>query len=265
GIPIEVVPSPHDLAGIDEAYTIPKDRYYLPDLDLEPGELAALSIAGGAVLGASDEASSGLMKLSVDLSPGAAGGPRIAWGADLAAEQPLLTPVYGALLDRVPITFGYRRPDGTESERTIEPYALVHRRGNWYLVGRDTDREDVRSFRLSRFTTKVTRGKGGYDIPEGFDAAAHIGGHAFEIGADAPEEASVRFSPRLSWWVKQNWPDEVTTEQDDGSVVLRVPVANRDAFVSWVMGFGDDVEIIEPTAARQALLDHLAPYLGDAP
>lgn len=261
GIPIEVVSAPGDLGDAPDAYTIPKERYYLPDLDLEPDEVAALSVAGGAVLGASDQALSGLMKISMDVAPGSGGGPRVAWGADLAAEQPLLGPVYGALLDRVPVTFSYRSFEGSESERTVEPYAVVHRRGNWYLVGRDAGRGEIRSFRLSRFTSpKIERGKTNYDIPGDFDASDHIAGHAFEIGPDEQEEAVVRFSDRLGWWVEQNFPENSRAANQDGSIDLKVPVANVDAFVSWVIGFGTDARIVSPAGAQQALLDHLGSY-----
>lgn len=262
GIPIEVVAAPGGSSDSPDAYTISKDSYYLPELDLEPDELAALSVAGGAVLGAADQARSGLMKLSIDASSSVRSGPQAAWGADLAAEQPLLTPVCGALLDRVPVTFTYRRADGTEAERTVEPYSVVYRRGNWYLVGRDSERDDVRSFRLSRITSKVVRGRGSYEIPEGFDASAHIGGKAFEIGPEAQEIAVVRFSERLAWWVRQNWSEGDHEEGPEGSVQLSVPVANTDAFVTWVIGFGTDAVVLSPESARAALLDHLAAFGG---
>ncbi|MBP6729383.1 MAG: WYL domain-containing protein, partial [Microthrixaceae bacterium] len=42
GIPVEVTPiDPGDPSSV--GYRIPNDRYYLPDLALDPGELAALT------------------------------------------------------------------------------------------------------------------------------------------------------------------------------------------------------------------------------
>src|SRR5919108_4700262 len=43
GIPVELVPT--DAFEVEEGYTIPKDRYYLPDLDFTPEELSALFVA----------------------------------------------------------------------------------------------------------------------------------------------------------------------------------------------------------------------------
>nr|WP_160298045.1 WYL domain-containing protein [Corynebacterium xerosis] len=34
--------------------------------------------------------------------------------------------------------------------RTIEPWAIVNLKGRWYVVGHDVDRDDVRTFRMTR-------------------------------------------------------------------------------------------------------------------
>ena len=51
--------------------------------------------------------------------------------------------------------FGYRTSQGKASEREVDAFAMVFRGGHWYLVGHDRDRDDVRAFRLSRFTTDL--------------------------------------------------------------------------------------------------------------
>ena len=94
-------------------YIIPKSRYYLPDLDLEADELAALRIAAGAVLGVEDEADSGVLKLSMGAIDETSDRARLAWNADVAAAQPLLGPLYSAVSERVPVSFDYQ-PAGAD-------------------------------------------------------------------------------------------------------------------------------------------------------
>jgi proteasome accessory factor B len=260
GIPIELVAS-DAFKEQPDAYIIPKDRYYLPELDLEPDELAALKLAADAVLGAGEEASNGLMKLSIDSASSPWNGPRVVWGADVATEQPLLGPIWSAQLERVPISFEYERPNGDRSERHLEPFGLVHRRGNWYVVGRDIDRDDVRSFRLSRIRSDITIDDGSYEVPAGFDAAGYVAGEAFEIGGVVRDVAVIRFRPKLRWWAERAWPQATKRDTDNGSLEIEIPLANMDALVSWAIGFGDDVEIVAPTEARTALLKHLSPFL----
>jgi proteasome accessory factor B len=262
GIPIELRQTEVDpFSDQLDGYIIPKDLYYLPEIDLEPDEVAALHVAGEAILGGSEHAEEGLLKLSMGEASSPWSTPRVALGTDIAAEAPALGPLYGALLERVPVTFTYQPARGDSRVRDVEPYGLVHRRGDWYVVGRAPDRDAVRSFKVSRITSAVKRGEGTYEIPEGFDPASHLTGEGFEIG-DEPTTATLRFAAKLAWWPEQNMPEAPRSEGPDGSVDVQVPVGNEQALVSWVLGFGDEVEIMSPGSARAAMSAHLAPLLG---
>lgn len=263
GIPIEAVSNPSDPFNDQaDAYTIRKDRYYLPDLDLEDDELAALTLAADAVLGAGEEAVTGLRKLAIDRDDLPPDRGRVVWGADLSAGQPLLAEVYAALVERSPVGFAYERHDGTTSERTVEPYGLVHKRGRWYLVGRDTTRGEPRSFRLDRVRGAVMRGSGSYEIPADFDAAEHLAGEAFAIGPDPAATAVVWFSERLRWWAERSWPHLPVRDGKDGGIEIEIEHANVEGLVSWALAFGTDVEIVAPPEARAAMLARLEPFLG---
>jgi proteasome accessory factor B len=265
GIPIEIrTAGPYGTTS--EGYLIPKSRYYLPELDLEPDEGAALRIAADAILGSTDVAQAGLMKLSVDADTAPLSAPQVVWGADVAAEEPVLASLYTAVLERHVVEFDYLRAGAdTDERREVEPYGLVHRRGYWYVVGRDRARGQVRAFRVSRILGPPIFKAGSYDVPDGFDASQHIGGEAYEIGPDELTTVTVRFSPAMRWWPEQNLPAAPVRDREDGSADVQLPVANFDALASWVIGFGPEVHIVDPPAARTALLDHLRPFMaGDA-
>jgi proteasome accessory factor C len=58
---------------------------------------------------------------------------------------------------RHPVSFSYLAGStGKEELRTVEPWGLGSRFGQWYLVGYDRARHAPRHFRLSRFTSAVT-------------------------------------------------------------------------------------------------------------
>ncbi|HVL65066.1 MAG TPA: WYL domain-containing protein [Actinomycetota bacterium] len=263
GIPIETVQVDPLYEGGGDAYTVSKDRYYLPPLDLEPDEAAALRIAAGAVLGSTDITRAGLLKLQIGHPAEPAEGPRLVWGTDLAVEQPHLGALYETVAGRRPIRFGYRRPGAAEAEmREVEPYGLVNRRGHWYLVGRDRARDGVRAFKLSRIEGGLGRADGSYEIPAGFDAKAHLPKEAWELTAEDETTAVVRFDPSLRWWAEQNLNGAELAERSDGAVDASFRVGNLDALISWALGFGDKVEIVRPEEARSRLLEHLAVHLG---
>ena len=257
GIPLELVTT--DPLGDDgDGYVIPKEKYYLPELDLEPDELAALSIAAGAVLGAGPQAASGMMKLSLDLPQEGWNGPQVVWGTDLAAEQPLLGPLYAAVSEREAISFEHAGTDGTVVMRELEPYGLVHRRGNWYVVGRDTSKDAIRGFKVSRLGGTVERLGRTFSPPEDFRPADHLDLEAWEVGPE-PVPARVRFGPDFRWWAEQNMA-EPKTAGPDGSLDIELSVANADALISWVIGFGGRVQIVSPAELRKKLVDHVAPF-----
>jgi proteasome accessory factor B len=262
GIPVEV--RERDAFGAEpEGYIIPKAQYYLPPLDLEPDELAALKIASDAILGSGEVASAGYMKLSVEGDGIPVEGPRVVWGADVAAEDPLLSPLYSAVLDRRTIRFAYRAARSEFPEdRTIDPYSLVNKRG-WYVVGRDHMRDEARSFKLSRIEEPIETLEARFEPPEGFDAASHLAGEPWEIGAERALVV-VRFSQAFEWWVDQNLRDAPATPVAGGGVDVQFEVGNLDALISWLLGFGGDFEIVSPPPARARLLEHLAPFIARA-
>lgn len=261
GVPVEVVPT-DSFSEQADGYIIPKDKYYLPDLDLEPDELAALQIAAQAVLGAREQAGTGLLKLLVADEGGGVGPGRVSWGADLAAEQPALGPIYSALLERVPISFDYTTADGPTARRNVEPYALVHRRGNWYLVAHDLDRGERRTFRISRVSSEVERGAGTYEVPDDFDAEKYVAREAWETGVDEVT-AVVRFDRNMRWWAEQNLATHTLTDGPKGSLDVELDVANQEAFVSWVIELGGEIEILSPDSLRTLLCERIKPFVSE--
>jgi proteasome accessory factor B len=245
-----------------DAYIIPKEKYYLPDLDLEPDELAALRIAAGAVLGGGQHSQTLLLKLSVDAPSDVWSSTRLVWGADLAAEQPLLGPLYQAIGDKRVIEFDYETADASKSRRIIEPYGLVHRRGHWYVVGNDKTKSAIRAFKVSRMGAKVRTQDETFEVPAGFSAKDHVSLEAWELG-DRPTSVTVRFSSDFRWWAEHNLRAE-KAEGPDGSLDVFLQAGNLDALASWVIGFGGKAQIVGPEDARETLLRRLDAALESA-
>lgn len=256
GIPIELKKL-HPLDEID-GYVIPKERYYLPEIDLDPDELAALHLAARSVAGS--DAGAGVLKLAVDQTDDPAGALPVMWSADLAAEQPVLSTLYTGAVERCRLSFTYRQPDGDAQVRTVEPYVLAHRRGHWYLVARDVDRDAIRTFRVSRIEGGVAVGSDHFHPPDDLDAAAYLGGASWEIGPESVR-ARIRFDPGFRWWADQNLATSTRTEGPAGSLDVELDVANLDALASWVIELAGHATIVEPKAAREALVRHLAPFV----
>src|SRR5579862_7887715 len=73
------------------------------------------------------------------------------WGVDSATvDADALAVLALACRDNEQVRFDYRRRDGDEAQRLVEPHNLVSAGRRWYLVGWDVRREDWRTFRLDR-------------------------------------------------------------------------------------------------------------------
>jgi proteasome accessory factor B len=261
GIPVELAPT--DVWDVEEGYLIPKDRYYLPEIQFTPEELSALYVAAHT-LGADDEAEQAVRKLQAGAGEGILAGlpsTPVAAGPDVPGTR--LGQVARAIEDKRSIQFGYRPATGKAGRRHVDPYALVTRAGQWYVVGMDRDRGDVRSFRMSRFLSEVTHGGPGSEAPEGFDAGEHLKHGPWGVGE--PEvEARMAFSPDVAWWAVRGVAQaRQLRARGDGWVEVALPAARGDSFVAWALTFGPDAEVLGPPELRKAIIRRLEGLLAD--
>ena len=249
GIPLRVEKVPATQPPVD-GYRIPADEYYLPDPGLDAEELAAMHLASLTVRleGLGDEEA--LWKLGgLPDDGGPASGESL---ADIPAD-PRLLPLFSAIRDQVPVTFSYR-----DTERTIDPWRLSFQRGRWYLSGNDHLRGEERNFRLDRIDGDVVPVEGASWLSAPANEASGRTLQAWEMGED--EALSVRLlvdAGRAAVASRQLGEASSAEVQPDGSVIFEVPVVNVDAFRSFVLGFLEHAEILDPPEIRADLINWL--------
>ena len=63
-------------------------------------------------------------------------------------------------------------------------------------------------------------------------------------------------------------PSQSLAEQEDGSLLLRFQASGEFEIMRWILGWGSEVEVVEPPALRQALARRLRAaarqYTGDS-
>ncbi len=256
GVPVETAPLDRydDRAG----YRIDPRAYDLPEVHLAGDELAALAVALQAT-GLADEAGYGLLKLEVD-----AGDPGGARAADprlgVALDAPHRATLMEAQLTRTTVRFSYSRPGEPAATRTVDPWALVHRRGRWYLVGRDHDRDDRRAFRLDRIDSDVRAvgGPGAFRPPPG------------DIGVDdvvppppaaGPATATVVAAEAVAWQVARRARGG-GSDAGDGWTEFTVTVVDPDDFLGWALEYGPELRVVDPPELRDAVVARLEALLA---
>ncbi len=256
GVPVETVSIDRFGRSADRlGYRIDPRRYDLPELDLEPAELAALALAV-QITGLADEASSGLLKLAVDV--GDPGTPTVT--GQVSIEVPLDAPCRGELMEaqlaRQVVRFVYAIPGTPPARRTVDPHALVHRRGRWYLVGRDHDRDAQRVFRLDRILGSVrpVGEPGAFDAPQ---AAIGPDDVVPPVPEGAPEIARVAASPEVAWEVARSARGSGAEATPAGWTAFTVAVRDPEQFAGWVSTFGSELMVLDPPELRTAMIARL--------
>jgi proteasome accessory factor B len=250
------VDSAKRMFGTEQGYIIPKDEYYLPEIAFTPEELGALLVAaqsGGENTRAEQAARKLLYGADGGVLAGLAGGP-LASGSD--ARSALVIDCADAAQRRRKVRFGYRTSQGQAGERQVDAFAMVFRGGHWYLVGHDGDRDDVRAFRLSRFTGDVEDVGDGGEPPGGFRAADHVQAGAWAAAAE--EHATIAFSPGVAWWAEGSFAGARRVgDDDDGWVVVDVPMADPGLLASLVLQFGPEAVVRTPDVLRDEIVRRL--------
>lgn len=207
------------------------------------------------------EARSAFRKLAFDIDPDAfrEGSPVLFIEKPGAAELAVrLRTLSDALLARKRVRFRYHGIYRDEvTDRDVAAYGLLFQQGNWYLVGDDALRGDVRVFRVGRMDElAVNRGKrADYEIPADFTLAAFVDREAWELGDDEPIEARVRFAFPLSLWAARNGRGELVQGLDDGSQVRAFSLQQVGPFLRWLLSLEGEAEVLDPPELRREFRD----------
>ncbi|QCX27553.1 helix-turn-helix transcriptional regulator [Nocardioides jishulii] len=172
GVPIEV----GSLSAFHEdelGYRIRPDDLALPEISLTAEEASVLTLAGKVWHHANlaDTTAAALRKLMPALPSEEAEPPPLARPV-IEAEEPSFDDFWDAIQDRRTVSFDYRKTGVAEaSPRRVEPWGLFRQSGRWYVVGRDTEVDEERVFRLSRVVGRCRVGKtvDAYRVPADLD------------------------------------------------------------------------------------------------
>ena len=266
GIKIGSEPDP-DNAG--ELYSLPAASYYLPAVELSPEELAALG-ACLLVLGERFAYSHPLRLALLSLAQGRpellqeTSAPPLAVlpQADAQRAASRLPKLQAAIAERKTVTFGYYAIHRDEEmERTVDPYGLLMVGDEWYLLGYCHLRQAVRTFRLSRIRSRISHAtKAPHDFapPAGFTLTAYRDRPAWQLDGRL-HQALIRVGSDMAWWVQAHYSHcGELTPQRDGSILYETGYGSTREMLSWVLGLGEEAEIVSPPDLRAAAATQLS-------
>lgn len=253
-----------------ELYSLPPENFYLPEIEFSDDELAALRTSL-SLLTEGEFAYAEPLRLALQ---------QVAWGHPNPLSDPDNTPVSMAkfastssheLTQRLArietaisrhktVTFKYHTMQRDETaERKVDPYHLVFRGGQFYLIGYAHEREAVRVFRLSRIKGKVgyaTKSEHDFTPPEEFERRDYADLADWQLGETAGT-ARIFFRDRIAWLIERDFSRHGTitrqegTGDQEGGVILETTYASDRELLAWVLRWRQNAEVLDPPELRE--------------
>lgn len=145
-------------------------------------------------------------------------------------------------------------------QTVLRPYQVVFSKRSWYVIGRSSLHREVRTFNLGRIESLVETDER-FNIPKGFSLAGHLGNAWGIIPEPGPDhKVHVRFTPLVAQNVSEVlWHrTQRCVPRPDGSLDFYATVSGLTEISWWVLGYGDQAEVIAPIALRRLIGQRVA-------
>jgi proteasome accessory factor BC len=261
------VEKPLDGVAEQENYSLRPENFHLPAIEFTDSELAALATALSLLDG--EFAYAEPLRLALQ---------QITWGrpSPLAAPEQQgvalgitasagghelsqsLAKIETAIFRHKTVTFGYYTMErGELAPRVVDPYHLLFRGGQFYLLGFSHERAALRVFRLSRIRGKVayaTKAEHDFRRPADFDPRAYAKLAAWQFGEPAGT-AEIRVAERIAWQLERHFGGfgEIREIEGSGDRLFVTDYASERQLISWVLGLGEHARVLAPESLASEL------------
>jgi predicted DNA-binding transcriptional regulator YafY len=254
------VEKPLDGVAEQENYSLRPENFHLPPIEFSDSELAALATALSLLDG--EFAYAEPLRLALqqitwgrpsplqapDQRGVALGITASAGGHDLSQR---LVKIETAIFRHKTITFDYYTMERDEvGPRKVDPYHLLYRGCQFYLLGYSHEREALRVFRLSRIRGKVayaTKAEHDFRRPVGFDPRSYADRSDWQFG-EVAGTAEIRIAERIAWQLDRHFGrhGEVREIAGSGDRLFVTDYSSSRQLISWVLGLGEHARILGP-------------------
>ena len=151
-----------------------------------------------------------------------------------------------AILDNRCVEFDYIYDKGT-IHRCIEPYYIVFRWTSWYVFGFCSVRKDWRMFKLLRLWNLKT-------LPDTFvPVEVPLEKQDFSTVFPDNQKLVALFDASEKYRLIETYGPDCYTETKEG-LLLEIGYTTEDFIVSWILGFGSRVKVIEPVSVKERII-----------
>lgn len=148
--------------------------------------------------------------------------------------------------------------DGEIISTRLSPYRVLFSRRSWYVIGRSSLYRATRTFHVGRVLSAETLSDT-FQMPAGFSLDRYLRNAWHLIPEPGPDsDVHVHFQPKVAKNVAEVvWhKTQETSFRPDGSLDYRVRVSGLGEISWWVLGYGDQAEVIKPAPLREMVARH---------
>jgi predicted DNA-binding transcriptional regulator YafY len=158
-----------------------------------------------------------------------------------------------SMLKKKSLEIEYESLETKVTTRQVDPYSLIFRRHAWYLVGFCHLRSQLRIFRLNRIK-RVTLLDKSVEIDPDFSLSTFFK-ESWEIYQGEPVMIKIRFKGIGAKVIEseRHHPSERVSKLKGGSLIYEVKVNGIEEISRWILGFGENAEVLEPKELRDKM------------
>jgi len=268
--------APLQFDEVEQRYRIP-DAYYLPPTSFTPEEGLALlvlcyELGNLGRLSFFQPARSAAIKLESNLPSALREYVRNVSGSlhiHLKQTAPLnessdhYQQLLSAISRRRSVRIRYDGPTEGIISTKLSPYRVLFTRRSWYVIGRSSLHRSTRTFHVGRIT-HLELLDDTFRVPRNFSVERYFR-NAWHMIPDRGRDRNVhvRFQKKVARNVAEVfWHKTQRCElQSDGTLDFRAKLTGLNEFSWWVLGYGDQAEVIEPEELRGLVAGHAAAML----
>ncbi len=179
--------------------------------------------------------------------------------ADHSQHREMIRTVQFALLEERQLVGQYESPyEPRPLKLQLHPYRLCLIKNAWYVIGKPTDVDEPRTYRVARFKTLQMLAQPA-DVPEDFDLKEYFGNAWAVFRGENSYDVEIWFTPEAAKIVTETiWHHtQKVKSHKDGSVTLSFHVDGLAEIANWVLSWAGSAKVVKPAELRDQVVQKL--------
>ena len=165
-----------------------------------------------------------------------------------------------AIAERYVVEIDYLSQQNDRTKRMIHPYKLYMYNNAWFVLAFDESIRDIRYFKINRIQNWAVQHRT-FRVLKTYQESDYLDEFGMKQNGNW-YPIKLRLTGNYAMLVTERvyGKDQRVEKIDDRTTELSVKMQNKDSVLRFVLGFGKDCEVLEPTWLKDELMKVVAQY-----